>query len=32
MQNFLGYSEYEVIIKSVAPDRSKAHGALGVLS
>ena len=26
MQNFLGYSEYEVLIKSVAPDRSKAHG------
>jgi hypothetical protein len=24
MQNFLGYSEYEVLIKSVAPDRSKA--------
>ena len=26
MQNFLGYSEYEVVIKSVQPDRSKAHG------
>ena len=26
LQNFVGYTEYEVLIKSVAPDRSKAHG------